>query len=134
MAERYLIDTNIIIYFFKDDFSEKEVERLSEIFDTSFNLSVIAQIEFLGWRGFTEEQFIQASQFLDSANIIPIDKNVAEQTIRLMRQQKIKLPDAIIAATCILHNFILVTRNFKDFTGVTDLTLLNPFSEDSYID
>lgn len=38
-----------------------------------------------------------------------------------------KLPDAIIAATAILNDCSLVTRNIADFTGLDGLEVLNPF-------
>lgn len=36
-------------------------------------------------------------------------------------------PDLIIAATAIEHGLTLVTRNTKDFIGLPDLNLLNPW-------
>lgn len=40
-------------------------------------------------------------------------------------QQKIKMPDAIIASTALCHNLTLVTRNVKDFENLP-ITLINP--------
>jgi predicted nucleic acid-binding protein len=45
----------------------------------------------------------------------------------LCRQSKIKLPDAIIAATALTENYILVTRNIGDFKHIPGLELLNPW-------
>jgi predicted nucleic acid-binding protein len=36
---------------------------------------------------------------------------------------KIKLPDAIIAASAVVENLITVTRNIKDFKSITINTL-----------
>jgi len=47
----------------------------------------------------------------------------------LRRNSKIKLPDAVIAATCIARGMILVTRNEKDFRNISELLVFNPFSE-----
>jgi hypothetical protein len=38
------------------------------------------------------------------------------------------LPDAVIAATCLVNDFTLVTRNQKDFKGINGLELYNPFT------
>jgi len=38
-----------------------------------------------------------------------------------------KLPDAIIAATAIFHNFTLLTRNVDDFKNISFLHILNPW-------
>lgn len=51
----------------------------------------------------------------------------ANQTILIRRQYKIKLPDAIIAATALVHNLILVTRNTSDFKNIPELQLINPW-------
>jgi len=50
-----------------------------------------------------------------------------ERTIKLCKQIKIKLPDAIIAATALCESFTLVTRNISDFIKIPDLILLNPW-------
>jgi len=48
-------------------------------------------------------------------------------TIDLRRKYKIKLPDAVIAATALYYDLILVTRNEKDFEGIKGLEIYNPF-------
>ena len=131
MEQAFLIDTNIIIYFFKDELPDEKTEWITDVFRTSFNVSVIAKIEFLGWSGFTPLQYKQASQFLDNANIISMDDEIAGNAIQLMRKQRIKLPDAVIAATSIINNFTLVTRNIKDFIDIEGLDVYNPVNGDS---
>ena len=37
------------------------------------------------------------------------------------------LPDAIIAATALTENFILVTRNIDDFKSISTLEVFNPW-------
>jgi toxin FitB len=50
-----------------------------------------------------------------------------------MRQTERTLPasfatlDSLLAATALHHNLSLVTRNVKDFAGITGLTVLNPW-------
>lgn len=48
-------------------------------------------------------------------------------TIQLKRQYKIKLPNAIIAATSLNKDAVLVTRNVSDFQGIAGLKIENPF-------
>lgn len=48
-------------------------------------------------------------------------------TVKIRRNHKIKLPDAIIAATAITKGMTLITRNAKDFTPITNLHVINPF-------
>ena len=54
---------------------------------------------------------------------IPMDRQVAERAGRIRRETRIRLPDAIIAATAVEHGLGLVTRNQSDFEGVRSLRL-----------
>ena len=100
---------------------------VDDIFYNSFNVSIITKIEFLGWQDYNERQYQQAVRFTDSAQIFPLTGSIANKTIELKRKKRIKLPDAVIAATCLENNFTLVTRNQDDFKGIEDLEIYNPF-------
>jgi len=55
-------------------------------------------------------------ELVNSATIFPLNDLVTNQTILLRRKhKKLKLGDAIIAATASIHNLTLVSRNTKDF-------------------
>jgi predicted nucleic acid-binding protein len=43
-----------------------------------------------------------------------------------MKTHKIKLGDAIIAATAIVYSLTLVTRNVDDFNNIKNLVVKNP--------
>ena len=64
--------------------------------------------------------------FMELANIIEIDKAIIDACIELRKCKKIKLPDAIIAATALANNLILISRNTKDFEDISGLTCINP--------
>ncbi|OGI00916.1 MAG: hypothetical protein A2Y25_02785 [Candidatus Melainabacteria bacterium GWF2_37_15] len=130
MGQGYLIDTNIIIYEFQDAFPPDCVEVIDKIFDESFNISIISEIEFLGWRNFSEDDLKDATVFLDFASIHPLNSEIKDLAIKIKQNNNIKLGDAIIAATAIHHGYVLVTRNSKDFEKVQGLKLFNPFSPD----
>lgn len=125
--KKYLIDTNILIYYFADTIPQKEVAMVEEIFKTSFGISIITKIEFLGWGKHTKEGYEKAKEFLGYAKTIQLNNKIAEHSIELRRNCKIKLPDAVIAATAHYKDLILVTRNSKDFKDVEGLELYNPF-------
>jgi predicted nucleic acid-binding protein len=53
--------------------------------------------------------------FLAAFTQVPLDETVAEAAIRLRRTRRLRLPDAIIAASAEAAGATLVTRNTKDF-------------------
>nr|VXZ90371.1 PIN domain [Klebsiella pneumoniae] len=55
---------------------------------------------------------------LSTFNIINISQDIAERSVALRQEYKLKLPDAIILATAQLHRLELITRNTKDFAGI----------------
>lgn len=114
MRNKYLIDTNIIIYFFNGITDD---ESLIDILKNSFNISIITKIEFLSWQKlFNDEKLNQkAVEFISNATIYDLDEVVANQTIRNRQLFKIKTPDAIIGATAQVHGFEIVTNNIEDF-------------------
>jgi predicted nucleic acid-binding protein len=63
---------------------------------------------------------------MGDAFMFDLSEGVINVCINLRRLYKIKLPDAIIAATAIYHNLILITRNVKDFNRVNGLKSINP--------
>jgi predicted nucleic acid-binding protein len=123
----YLTDTNILIYYFANSIPEKELEKINKIFQKSFNISVITKIEFLGWDKHTDDGFQKAREFIDFANTFPLNNEITELAIKIRRKSHIKLPDAVIAATSLIEDLILVTRNEKDFKNINDLEIYNPF-------
>jgi len=93
----------------------------------AFNLSILTKIEFLGWDKHSSEGFEKCRRLIELANVYVVDEDIAEQAIELKRQSKIKLADAVIAATAIVNNFKLVTRNVEDYKAVKELEVINPF-------
>lgn len=84
-------------------------------------------MELLGYSELTEEQFAKMKLFVDSLAVLEIDNLVKKETIKIRRAVKIKLPDAIIAATAIVYDLELLSRNEKDFLRVEGLKFVNPF-------
>jgi hypothetical protein len=56
----------------------------------------------------------------------PIDDAVIERAIEIRRSVRIKIPDALVAATALIYEANLVTRNTGDFKNVPDLSVLGP--------
>ena len=90
-------------------------------------VSVISKIEVLGFNSPTEELNLLKSFFNDVV-VLDMSEEVVEQTIVLRSTVRIKIPDAIIAATALVYNLTLITRNVADFKYVPGLLVINPYS------
>ncbi|MBD1394539.1 type II toxin-antitoxin system VapC family toxin [Mucilaginibacter sp. ZB1P21] len=122
MGKKFLIDTNVLIDFQLERLPQNGKRFLVNIIDQAFTISFVTYIEFLGYPLATAAM----ENFIKLAGVIQIDKEVIEQTIALCRTKKIKLPDAIIAATVVVHGYTLISRNMDDFKSIKNLELLNP--------
>jgi len=123
-----LFDTNILIYWWADEIPPDQVPRIEHLLKTSFNISIITRIEFLGFPGFSGDLKQKARDFLSYAVVLPLTPEVAERTILLREKHSIKVPDAIIAATALTYDLTLITRNASDFKDIPELTIENPFA------
>ena len=126
MGTQYLLDSNTIIGFLDNRIPYKGMMLVSEVVNVVPNISVISKIEVLRYNT-TEFAMRILEDFVNYSNICELDAQTVNTTIRLCRQSKIKLPDAIIAATCLVNKYILLTRNEKDFVRITDLNIINPW-------
>lgn len=129
MGKKYLIDTNILIYVSKNAILETSTDFINKIFNESFKISIISEIEYLGWNKFSAEDIDTAQKFLELAEIFQLNKEIKDLSIKLKQKYNIKLADSIIAATSIHNNFILVSRNQKDFEKIKEIEIYNPFQE-----
>ena len=128
MGTPSLLDTNCVIYLIKGGLEKNVEQNLRDATALGFNISVISQIELLGYDFSTIDIKSKTEKFVNQCIILPLDNEVVAKTIELRRLYKIKLPDAIIAATAIVFNFTLISRNDKDFEKIEELNYFNPFS------
>ena len=66
------------------------------------------------------------SEFFDDSIVLGLTDEIADKAIELRKNSKIKLPDAIIAASAIANNFDLLSRNVDDFKNVSGLKVIDP--------
>jgi predicted nucleic acid-binding protein len=122
----YLIDTNILIYHTKG--SQLTTDFIGNLIaQQTFNISILTKIEFLGWDKHSPGGFEKCKKLIELANVFPLDEDVASKAIELRRKGNIKLADAVIAATAIIHNLRVATKNVDDFKNIEGLEVINPF-------
>lgn len=124
MEQKYLIDTNVLIGVQMNSLSIEGMKFMAEILDKDFTVSFISYIEFLSYKGVTTE----TENFIALANVLEINKEIIQACIDLRKTKVIKLPDAIIAATALVSNLTLTTRNISDFKNIPGLKVINPWN------
>jgi len=107
-----LVDTDIFIDHLRGAIEMKPGRhRLS--------YSVVTRAELFGGTTGTD----LAARILAPFREIPVDRAVAERAGRIRRENGLRLPDALIAATALEHSLGLATRNSKHFEPVRGLRI-----------
>jgi predicted nucleic acid-binding protein len=64
---------------------------------------------------------------MNDAAILQLTEDVVSRSITVRKLRKTKLPDAIIAATALVYELTLITRNTKDFENIPNIKIVNPW-------
>ena len=88
--------------------------------------SAITRIEVLGFPNLSEPEAAAIRKLLNEFEEVPVSKAVIDQTIIIRKAARIKVPDALIAASAQLIQATIVTRNTSDFERVSGLTVVHP--------
>lgn len=100
---------------------------MNGVIDAVPNISVIAKIEVLGFNT-PDEHYQTLYNFINDATVLNLTNNVVDTSIEIRKKHKTKLPDAIIAATALVYNLVLISRNLSDFKNIDGLQVINPHS------
>ncbi len=132
----YLLDTNIVSELRKSRPNTHVVAWLQNVEDDELHLSAVtigeiqAGIEITRAQdsGKAQELEAWADQLAGSYNVLAMDAPCFRQWARLMhRQSDAVYEDAMIAATALVHNLTVVTRDVRDFARF-DVPTVNPFN------
>lgn len=117
-----LLDSNIVIYAYQPDFSYLK----PLVLDGNNAISAITQLEVLGFHGISEGEEIFCGYVFKLLQSLPIDDAVLSKAIELRKTYKMKLGDSIVAATALMNNREIYTRNVGDFIKIPNLVVVNP--------
>ncbi|MER9916708.1 MULTISPECIES: type II toxin-antitoxin system VapC family toxin [unclassified Mesorhizobium] len=134
----FILDTNVVSNLRRRDKADRNVLAWSETHDiASFFMSVISILELeIGTLLLSRKDTRQATMYrewLDQTLIPQFDDRILSiDTAVVVRCANLHVPDpkperdALIAATALVKNLTVVTRNTKDFEG-TGVKLFNPW-------
>jgi predicted nucleic acid-binding protein len=124
---QYLIDTNIVIDYLGKKIPFSGLNFMNDTIDNIPKVSVISKIELLSFNA-PAEQYQLLTDFMNDAMIIELTNKIVDATIEIRKKHKTKLPDAIIAATALVYNLTIISRNISDFKNIDGLKFVNPHS------
>jgi predicted nucleic acid-binding protein len=119
-----LFDSNILILHLRYALDDATTKLLDTAVQNKLAaISVITRSELLAWSHHTDESLETAKSLLTNFDSIRVDTTIADTAARLRRNLRVKLPDALIAATALETQRTLVTANVRDFEKMTGLSL-----------
>lgn len=134
----WLLDTNILSELRKGDRANEGVRdwfaeaREEELFTSVLVLGEVRRgIESIRRRDVPSalalEQWLLRMTTSFSDRVLPVDSPVAERWGRLNVPNPVPTVDGLLAATALMHDLVLVTRNIRD-VQTTGVRLLDPSS------
>ncbi|GAI71374.1 unnamed protein product [marine sediment metagenome] len=128
MGQKYLIDTCAVVKYLDNLFPPEALSFMDTLVDYDSKVSFITKIELLVWNPPNPNDIKIREEFLDGSEIHYINDDIINLAIKIRKATKIKLPDAVIAATAMANNLILLSDNDNDFHRVKPLGLkyMNP--------
>jgi predicted nucleic acid-binding protein len=124
MGKKILIDTNIAIGYIGNRLNIQLMDKLDDLFNSKYHISVINKIELLGYPNLNKNEEAKFNLLIENSIIHNIDNKIIDETIKIRRKYKIKLPDALIAATCLVNDLAIITLNTKDFDEIEGLDVI----------
>jgi len=121
-GRKLLFDSNIVIYIAKKQLAPDDFVQPDDI----LYISDISYMETLGYAFESPMEKQETEELLSVLIRLSLTEPVIQKVIEIRQSKRMKLPDAIIAATALVHECMLVTRNVSDFSNLPDLVALNP--------
>ncbi len=112
---KYLLDSDVLIWLLRG--RQATLQRLESL-DGPFGISVISRAEI--WAGAREAEHQQIEALFLSLTTYPVEARIADKAGAFLRHYQrhghgLELPDALIAATAVVHELLLVTYNTAHF-------------------
>lgn len=130
--KRYLLDTNILIHSFRNQF--KVAEKIKEVGLNNCYISELTLaelkvgLEVSRQKGYPLNKKVQ--NFLEVANVIDISNAINYFASESARLRLAGTPvhngfDLMIGCSSVVNNMIMVTENLKDFQNINGIEIQN---------
>ena len=116
-----LVDTSVLIQIWRNPESQPKI-----LDEATVSVNTVSYIEFL--QGANRRQKKDAIKLLSRFTHIRLDMQTCDLAIDLIDKHSetdgLRLADALIAATCLVHHLRLLTLNLRHFENIKDLKLV----------
>ncbi|MDP3725082.1 MAG: type II toxin-antitoxin system VapC family toxin [Nanoarchaeota archaeon] len=120
------IDANIVIAYLGGDGPVIKVLSEWKKEGRPLFLPTVVETEILSFSRWTGEEQKYTEQFLEENFIsVSFSRLVSRIAAEIRRENKIKFPDAIIAASALFTKTPVVTRNIRDFKRISGLQIVS---------
>jgi predicted nucleic acid-binding protein len=126
MATQYLIDTSVAIKYINLTLPESGIAFIDAFINEDCTISFVSEIELQVWHPPNPDDIIVYKEFVLQSHIININPGIVSETITIRKNHKLKIADAIIAATALTFDITLLADNDNDFEKVPFLKYINP--------
>lgn len=111
-----VLDTNVALYYLGG-------RLINPLPAGQYFVSVITEIELLSYPSLSSDQEVLIRDFLTNVTVVGLDSNIKDLAIVLRKTYRLKLPDAVVAATAKFLNAMLLTNDIK-LTNLTEINTL----------
>lgn len=126
MAIEYLIDTSVAIKYINQTLPKSGIAFIDAFINADGTISFVSEIELQVWNPANPDDIIVYHEFVLQSHIIGINPGIISETIAIRKNYKLKIADAIIAATALTFDITLVADNDNDFEKIPFLKYINP--------
>ena len=110
---KYLLDTNFLIGLFKASPDVIALVLAKQVQVSECAYSLITRMEILGFEGLEQDERVLIEKKLGQLTRLELSIAIEEKVIEIRRARKVKMPDAIIIATTLVHELELLTIDLR---------------------
>lgn len=118
--------TSIAIKYINETLPENRIAFIDAFINEDCTISFVSEIELQVWNPPNPDDIIVYKEFVLQSHIISINPGIVSETITIRKNYKLKIADAIIAATALTFDITLLADNDNDFEKVPFLKYINP--------
>lgn len=111
-------DTNPLIYLLHGNLNAAEYLDGKQVW-----ISVITELELFGKKDLSKKEKEEIELLVENCFVADLNQGIKQLTKNILQLPKIKLPDAIVAATAIYLDLPLITFD-NDFHNIPELKLM----------